>query len=110
MPALAYLFPPLSGLCAYALGRTGRARWHGLQSVVLGALWPASMYLGSWAGPFGSRIAFALGLLVWLGFLVLTAAGLNPRLPGGRWLLSLVDQEAKEESADTPRGNPPLSP
>jgi uncharacterized membrane protein len=89
MAALAYLFPPLTGLLAYSLGRAERVRWHGLQSVVFGFIWPVLIYAGSLAGPLGTRIVFALGALTWIGFLITTAVGRDPRLPGGRRLRSI---------------------
>ena len=89
MAALAYLLPPLSGLLAYSLGRDQRARFHGLQAVAFGFLWPVAIYAGSLAGPTGTRIIFALGVLIWVGLLVVTALGRDPRLPGGRRLRSL---------------------
>jgi uncharacterized membrane protein len=89
MAALAYLFPPLTGLLAYSLGRAERVRWHGLQSVAFGFAWPALIYVGSFAGPLVTRLVFALGALVWIGFLVTTAVGRDPRLPGGRKLRSI---------------------
>ena len=96
MAALAYLFPPLTGLLAYALGRDERARWHGLQSVAFGFAWPALIYAASLIGAVGTRVTFALGALIWIGFLVLTVIGRDPRLPGGRRLRSLA--------ASTPSG------
>jgi len=90
MAPLAYLFPPLTGLLTYALGRDERARWHGLQSVVFGFAWPALIYVASLAGAAGTRVAFALGALVWIGFLLLTVIGRDPRLPGGRRLRSFA--------------------
>jgi uncharacterized membrane protein len=89
MAALAYLLPPLSGLLVYSMGRDQRARFHGLQAVVFGFLWPAAIYGGSLAGPTGTRVVFALGALVWIALLGMTALGRDPRLPGGRRLRSL---------------------
>jgi len=89
MAALAYLFPPLTGMLAYSLGRAARVRFHGLQSVVFGFLWPAAVYAGSLAGATGTRVTFALGALAWLGLFALTLAGRDPRLPGGRRLRSI---------------------
>ncbi|MGH2750491.1 MAG: hypothetical protein ACRDK3_06415 [Actinomycetota bacterium] len=88
MATLAYLFPPLTGLLAYSLARDERARWHGLQSVVFGSVWPVLIYAASLAGPLGTRLTFAAGILVWFGFFVMTAIGRDPRLPGGRRLRS----------------------
>ena len=90
MAALAYVLPPLTGLLTYALGRDERARWHGLQSVVFGFAWPGLIYAASLAGAVGTRATFALGALIWIGFLAFTVAGRDPRLPGGRRLRSLV--------------------
>lgn len=110
MAALAYLFPPLSGLIAYGLGSSERVRWHGLQSVVFGAAWPAAMYLGSAAGPLGTRIVFALGLLVWIGFFVVAGMGWDPQLPGGRLLRPFAgygrDEGEREDSAEEARRGP----
>ena len=89
MAALAYLLPPLSGLLVYSMGRDQRARFHGLQAVVFGFLWPAAIYVGSLAGPTGTRVVFVLGALVWIALLGMTALGRDPRLPGGRRLRSL---------------------
>ena len=89
MAALAYLLPPLSGLLVYSLGRDRRARFHGLQAVVFGFLWPGAIYAGSLAGPTGTRLTFALGAVIWVAFFGMTALGRDPRLPGGRRLRSL---------------------
>ena len=83
MAALAYLFPPLSGLLVYLSTRNPRARFHGLQSVAFGALWPAAIYLASLGGPIGTRVAAGVGALIWIALLVLAAFGRDPRLPGG---------------------------
>ena len=91
MAALAYLLPPLSGLLVYSMGRDPRARFHGLQAVVFGFLWPAAIYAGSLAGPTGTRVVFALGALIWISFFGITALGRDPRLPGGRRLRSLSE-------------------
>ena len=91
MAALAYLFPPLTGLLAYSLGRDQRVRFHGLQAVVFGFVWPAAIYIGSLAGPSGTRAAFGLGALIWIAFFGMTALGRDPRLPGGRRLRSLSE-------------------
>ncbi len=86
MAALAYLLPPLSGLLAYLNARSARVRFHGLQSVTLGVIWPAALWSCSWISPTAVQVAFAAGALVWLFLLVVTAAGRDPRLPAGRWL------------------------
>ena len=93
MAALAYLFPPISGLLAYALGDASRTRWHGLQSVVFGALWPALIYVASLLGASATRIAFAAGGMLWIALFVGTAVGSDPRLPGGSRLRALAEVE-----------------
>ena len=93
MAALAYLLPPLSGLLAYSMGRDQRVRFHGLQAVVFGFLWPTAIYAGSLMGPTGTRVMFALGALIWVALFGLAALGRDPRLPGGRRLRSLSQGE-----------------
>ena len=96
MAALAYLAPPLSGLIAYVRGRTERTRLHGLQSVVLGVVWPASLYLLSWVSPRATQIGFAAAVLLWLVLLITTVAGADLTLPGTRGAL-------ERAAADAPR-------
>ena len=96
MAALAYLLPPLTGLLAYALGRDLRVRWHGLQSVVLGCAWPVVIYGGSLVGRTGTRLAFFLGAVIWVGFFAVTLSGRDPRLPFGGRLRGLVGPATPE--------------
>ena len=93
MAALAYLFPPISGLVAYFGGRSERVRYHGLQSVVFGLLWPASLYGCSVISPGATQVAFFTGLAVWLLLFALTLFRLNPRLPGTGGLLTRLTAE-----------------
>ncbi|MEA2446774.1 MAG: hypothetical protein QOK47_411, partial [Actinomycetota bacterium] len=44
MAALAYLLPPVTGLIAFLFAIDPRLRFHGLQSVALGAVWPVAIY------------------------------------------------------------------
>jgi uncharacterized membrane protein len=88
MAALAYLLPPLSGMIAFFGSGSERVRLHGLQSVVLGAVWPAAMYAASLAGPAGTRTAFAVGALVWIAMIVVTAFGRDLIVPWFRGRLS----------------------
>lgn len=81
MAALAYLMPPVSGLVAYLFGATVRIRWHGLQAVLFGVLWPVALYVGSWLAPIVTRAVFGLGMVVWLGLIVGTARGRDVVLP-----------------------------
>ena len=94
MVALAYLFPPITGLIAYLRGETPRARFHGLQSVLLGVLWPAALYVCSWISPAATRIAFAVAAALWLVALVGTAVGRNPGVPGLRSRLAALADES----------------
>ena len=82
MAALAYLLPPLSGLIAYLFSVQARIRWHGLQSVVLGTVWPLCVYAGAALAPLLTRVAFGLGALVWIALLASTAFGADVGLPG----------------------------
>ena len=87
MAALAYLFPPLSGLIAYFKAATERGRFHGLQSSLFGLLWPLSLYAASAVTPGATQVAFFVGLTVWLLLLAVTAVGKDPCLPGtGKFL------------------------
>jgi uncharacterized membrane protein len=81
MAALAYVLLPLSGLAAFFNGSSPRVRLHGLQAIVLGLLWPASLYLCSLVTPGATQVAFAIGLLVWLVLMGGAAAGHDVRLP-----------------------------
>lgn len=82
MAALAYLVPPVSGLVAFLTAAEGRVRFHGLQSIALGTVWPAAIYLGSAVTPALTRIAFLVGALVWVLLLVSAAVGKDLGLPG----------------------------
>ncbi|MDQ3987284.1 MAG: hypothetical protein M3280_12410 [Actinomycetota bacterium] len=82
MAALAYIFPPLSGLIAFLKGGTERVRFHGLQSVLLGAAWPAAVYLGSLFTPGATQVAFFTGLVLVIVAVIATALGADPRIPG----------------------------
>lgn len=81
MSALAYLLLPVSGLMAYLLGSDERVRFHGLQAIALGLVWPVALYAASALSATATSVVFAAGLVVWLSFLVLTAIGRDPRLP-----------------------------
>lgn len=100
MPALAYLLMPVTGTIAYFSGRTPRTRFHGLQAVVVGVLWPAALYAGSAISPEATRIAFAAGAVVWLVLLLGTAVGRDPTLP-------VVGRVLKRWAANPPRDATP---
>ncbi len=81
MSGLAYLLLPVSGALAFVLGRDPRLRFHGLQAIVLGLLWPLALYGGSAVSPATSRIVFFAGAVVWFGFAIAAAVGRDPKLP-----------------------------
>ena len=81
--AFAYLLLPVTGLVAYLFGDE-RARFHGLQAILFGALWPLGLYAASALAPGATRAVFAAGAVVWLGAILATAMGRDPALPGLR--------------------------
>ena len=81
MAPLAYLVPPISGAIAFFYGDSPRALFHGLQSVVIGVLWPVVLYGASAISSAATQLMFVLGVIVWLGFLISTALGRDLRLP-----------------------------
>lgn len=94
MAALAYLALPVTGLLAYFSGRSPRVRWHGLQAIVLGALWPALLYLASAVDESLVVPVAAGGAAVWLLFLAGAALGRDPSLP---WLGPKLKDLATDE-------------
>ena len=85
MAALAYLLPPITGMVAF-FSTSERTRLHGFQAVVLGLVWPGSLYLCSFVSPVAVQAAFVLGALGWLTLVVATAMGHDPTIPGiDRW-------------------------
>lgn len=94
MAALAYLVLPLTGMLAYFSGGSPRVRWHGLQAIVIGALWPALLYLAA-ATNESLVLPIALaGAAVWLLFLLGAAIGKDPSIPWlGRKLRELATDE-----------------
>jgi len=95
MAALAYLLLPVTGLLAFALSHRRRVRLHGLQAIIIGTGWAVLLYAASALSAAATVLVGALGTLVWVGFLVATALGQDPRLPGLRGLLD----KALDESA-----------
>ena len=81
MAPLAYLVPPISGALAYFYGDSPRLRFHGLQSVVIGVLWPVLLYGASIVSSSATQLTFVVGAVVWLGSLITTALGRDLRLP-----------------------------
>lgn len=82
MAALAYLLLPVTGLVAYLSGRDPRTRFHGLQAITIGLLWPVALYAASIGPPIGVQVVFVVGFVTWAAFLVATLMGRDPRLPG----------------------------
>jgi uncharacterized membrane protein len=96
MAGTAYLLLPITGLIAYFSGRDARVRFHGLQAVAIGLVWPLAMIACSKVTPGATQIAFAAGAVVWLAFLVFTLLGFDPKIP-------LVGGLLKRAAADDPR-------
>jgi len=105
MPALAYLLPPVTGLVAYLLGSSARARRHGLQSVVFGVLWPAALLVASALDSGLALPLFGAGVVVWLVLLVATAAGADLHLPGTAGLLERASRSGPRDPRRNPRAN-----
>jgi uncharacterized membrane protein len=102
--ALAYLFLPVSGLIAYLKGSSTRVRWHGLQAITLGLVWPLALYACTYVGPGATQAVFAVGALAWVAFGLLAAFGMNPRLPllgGALRRAAAHDPRAGEGRAET---------
>ena len=79
--ALAYLAPPISGALAYFFGSQPRVRFHGLQSVAFGAVWPILLYGASLLSARVTQATFVLGVLAWIGSFIGAGAGRDLRLP-----------------------------
>ncbi|MDQ3952133.1 MAG: hypothetical protein M3279_04065 [Actinomycetota bacterium] len=94
MAAFAYLMLPVTGLLAYFSGRTERARWHGLQAIVIGALWPALLYLASALNESLVLPVATAGAALWILFLAATALGKDPSLP---WIGPKLKELATDE-------------
>jgi uncharacterized membrane protein len=94
MAAFAYVALPLTGMLAYFSGTSPRTRWHGLQAIVIGALWPALLYLAAaLVESLVLPVAIA-GAVVWLLFLAGAAIGRDPSLP---WLGPKLRELATDE-------------
>ena len=101
MAALAYVLLPVSGLLAFVLGKTPRLRWHGLQAVAFGTLWPIALYAASAVTPLLTQVVFVAGTLSWLGLIVGSGRGRDPRLPViGRRLKRIADADPQPRGAD----------
>lgn len=87
MAALAYVLLPVTGILTFLLSASPRTRAHGLQAIVLGTLWPLLLYAASALAADLTWVVAVIGAFAWLGFMVLTASGRDPKLPFiGGWL------------------------
>ena len=84
MNALAYVLLPLSGVVAFLGGRDASLRFHGLQAVVVGSVWPLALYGASALAPGITKIVFFGGALLWVVLMVGALVGRGLRLPGLR--------------------------
>lgn len=86
MAALCYLLLPVTGVLGYFLGKRPRTRFHGLQAVALGLLWPLSLIAASEVSPTATRVALGVGAVVWIVLMGGAAVGKDLTVPGaGRW-------------------------
>ena len=90
MRALAYLLPPLSGMAAYLSSDDPRTQAHGLQSILLGGVWPLALWLASFVSATATRVIFVLFLGLWVAMLVTAALGRAVLVP---WLRSVIRDE-----------------
>lgn len=81
MAGLAYLLLPISGALAYFNGKLPRTRFHGIQAVILGILWPAALYGASVIGPDVTFIVAIAGALVWVTLMLVALFGRDLRFP-----------------------------
>jgi uncharacterized membrane protein len=86
MAALAYVLLPVTGLLAFSMG-TGRVRFHGLQAIIFGLVWPLLLLAASFSAPIATQVVFVVGCIVWVWLLLATALGRDPALPGLRGAL-----------------------
>ena len=82
MAGLAYLVPPLTGLWAFLRGADARTRAHGFQAIVLGAAWPAALYLASFVTAGLTQIVFVAFGLTWLVLMLAAVFGRGLLAPG----------------------------
>jgi uncharacterized membrane protein len=93
MAALAYLLLPVTGLLAYFNSASARVRFHGLQAVLLGLLWPLAIYGFSALSASAGLVAWAGGAVVWLVLMLSAAAGRDLGIPlVGRYLRRAAEQ------------------
>lgn len=81
MAALAYVLLPVSGFVAYVGGSTRRVRFHGLQAIALGLLWPLALYASAAIARSVLLVVAVGGAILWLILLIGAALGRDPRIP-----------------------------
>jgi uncharacterized membrane protein len=81
MAALAYVLLPVSGLIAYFNGSDERMRFHGLQAITLGLLWPALLYTASAFSTLAAQVVWILGAALWLMLMAFAGLGKDVPLP-----------------------------
>jgi uncharacterized membrane protein len=81
MAALAYILLPISGVLAYFNASEARIRFHGLQAIALGLLWPLALYGASAISVGASQAVWGLGAVVWLLMMVFAGIGKDLRIP-----------------------------
>ena len=86
MAALAYVLLPLSGVIAFLVGGSRRVRFHGLQAIVVGTVWPLAAYAASTVASVATAVVFAAGGVLWMVLIVTALAGRDLRLPGATFL------------------------
>ena len=102
MAAFAYLLLPVTGLVAFLTGHDARSRFHGLQAIALGLVWPVALYVAALGSASAVQVVFVAGAVVWAAFLVLTILGRDPRLPVlGSYFESLAAVSTKDEPRST---------
>jgi uncharacterized membrane protein len=102
--AFAYVLLPISGLIAYLKGVTARTRFHGLQAIVFGAVWPVVLFAATWTTPLVTQVVGAAGALLWIALIVTTAAGRDLQLPlVGRPLRAAAQTRVTDEPVSVAR-------
>jgi uncharacterized membrane protein len=101
MAGLAYLLLPVTGLIAYLTGASARVRFHGLQAIAIGLVWPVLLYAASIGTARLTQIVFAIGVVFWLIFLIGALIGRDPKIPGLWKPLQQLAMHPNEEGAST---------
>jgi uncharacterized membrane protein len=81
MAGLAYILLPVSGAIAYFNARSPRIRFHGLQAIALGLVWPAALYGASAVSVRASQLVWAIGAIAWMALMLPAAFGKDLKIP-----------------------------